>query len=86
MTQLEPHQPSKTFRGTIDEVLSHRSEIPAGATVELKVFEEEIGDVGNKSLADVLQEIGTVTGLPADLSTNPKYMQGLGETKTTQAS
>ena len=83
MAQLDVHQPSKTFRGTIDEVLSHRSEIPAGATVELKVFEEEIG---NKSLADALQEIGTVTGLPADLSTNPKYMQGLGETKTTQAS
>jgi hypothetical protein len=39
VAQLDTHQP-KTFRGTIDEVFSHRSEIPDGATVELKVVEE----------------------------------------------
>lgn len=41
MAQLETHQPSKIYRGTIDEVLSHRNEIPTGATVELKVFAEK---------------------------------------------
>lgn len=42
MAQIEIPQSSKIYRGTIDEVLSHRSEIPAGATVELKVFEREL--------------------------------------------
>ncbi len=41
MTQLNTHSPSKTYRGTLDEVLSHRDEIPPDATVELKVFAEE---------------------------------------------
>ena len=41
MTQLDIHQASKIYRGTIDEVFSHRNEIPASATVELKVFEEQ---------------------------------------------
>jgi hypothetical protein len=86
MAQLDAHQPSKTFRGTIDEVFSHRSEIPAGATVELKVLDEDSSNADTKSLADVLQEIGTVAGLPADLSTNPRHMKGFGETKTPQAS
>ena len=43
MAQLDPQQPSKIYRGTIDEVFSHRSEIPIGATFELKVFEEKPG-------------------------------------------
>lgn len=41
---MEPsntQQPSKIYRGTVDEVFSRRSEIPSGATVELKVFEEK---------------------------------------------
>ena len=82
MAQLDAHQPSKIYRGTVEEVFSHRNEIPPGATLELKVFEPETeDDFKGKSLADVLQDIGTVKGLPADLSTNPKYMQGFGETK-----
>lgn len=56
-------------------------------TVELKVFEQssEANDdsnaFGGKSLAEMIQEIGTVEGLPADLSTNPAYLQGFGEVK-----
>lgn len=41
MAQLDTPQPSKIYRGTIDEVFSHRSEIPTGAIVERKVFEEK---------------------------------------------
>ena len=80
-------QPSKTFRGNADEVFSHRDEIPPGAFLELRVFEptaeedEELGDFGGKSVADLIREIGFVEGLPSDLSTNPKYMEGFGETK-----
>lgn len=40
MTQLNTRAPGKIYRGTIDEVFSHRNEIPSGATVELKVVEE----------------------------------------------
>jgi hypothetical protein len=40
MTQVNTHPPNKTYRGTVDEVFSHRNEIPSGATVELKVVEE----------------------------------------------
>lgn len=39
MAQLNPHQPRKTFRGTWDEIMSHRSEIPGTAEVELRVFD-----------------------------------------------
>ncbi len=82
MAQPEANQPSKIYRGTVDEVFSHRSEIPPDATVELKVFEDmpDTGDFDGKSLADVIQVIGTIKGLPSDLTTNPKYMQGFGET------
>ena len=64
MAQLDPHQARKIFRGTIDEVFKHRNEIPIGATVELRVIEEESSDISHKTLADALQEIGTVAGLP----------------------
>ena len=40
MAQLDTQHPSKVFRGTVDEVFSHRNEIPTGATVELKVLDE----------------------------------------------
>lgn len=41
MAQLDTNQTNKIYRGTIDEVFSHRNEIPSGATVELKVIEEK---------------------------------------------
>ena len=34
-------QPSRVFRGTADEVFSHKDEIPHGAILELRVFKEE---------------------------------------------
>ncbi len=42
MAQLEPNQPSKTFRGTWDQVLAHSNEIPKTSEVELRVFEPQI--------------------------------------------
>ena len=41
MAQIYTQQPSKVYRGTVDEVFSHRSEIPTDATVELQIFESE---------------------------------------------
>lgn len=41
MAQPEIHQPSMTFRGTIEEVLRHRDEIPAEAQVELRIWHKE---------------------------------------------
>lgn len=32
-------QPSRTYLGTVEEVFSHRGEIPEGAVVELRVFD-----------------------------------------------
>jgi hypothetical protein len=39
MPSLEIPQPSRIYRGTVEEVFSHRYEIPDGATVELQVFD-----------------------------------------------
>ena len=39
MAQLDTHQPSKTFRGTWDEILAHSDEIPKSSEIELRVFE-----------------------------------------------
>ena len=44
MTQLHMHPPGKVFRGTLEEVFSHRNEIPSGAIVELKVLEQPAGE------------------------------------------
>lgn len=40
MAQLDMRQPSKIYRGTVEEVFSLRNEIPSGAMIELKVFAE----------------------------------------------
>ncbi len=77
-------QPVKIYRGTIEEVFSHRSEIPPGTTVELKVFEpimvadEDTNASEGKSLAERSEKIGTAKGLPADLASYPSSMQGIG--------
>jgi|HubBroStandDraft_4_1064222.scaffolds.fasta_scaffold283677_2 hypothetical protein len=78
-------QPTKMYNGTVEEVFSHRDEIPPGSLLELRVFaprqdDDEVGDFGGRSIADLIREIGFVEGLPSDLSTNPKYMAGFGET------
>ena len=88
MAQLDARQPSRIYRGTVEEVFSHRSEIPPDATLELKVFEEkpeaseETGAFGGKSLLEAFPHLfGTERGGPPDMSEHPeKYMQGFGET------
>jgi hypothetical protein len=39
MAELETQQPSKIFRGTWEEILAHRDEIPKTSEVEIRVFE-----------------------------------------------
>ncbi len=39
MAHAVRQRPSKIFKGTVDEVFSHWSEIPDGASVELRVFD-----------------------------------------------
>lgn len=41
MTQLDTQKPSKTFRGTWEEILAHSDEIPKTSEVEVRVFEPE---------------------------------------------
>jgi len=55
-------QPSRIFRGTAEEVFSHRDEIPSGAILELRVFEEEREQEMTlaESLADLLEEASQV--------------------------
>ncbi len=75
--------PIATIRGTWDEVLARRNEIPDGAVIELQVFgptvdgTAEVGDFGGRSAYDVIKEIGFVEG-PSDLATNPVYMESFG--------
>jgi len=48
--------------------------------------EQNLGDFGGRSVADMILEIGTVKGGPLDLSTNPRYMEGFGQTKISKES
>ena len=83
-------RPNRIYRGTVDEVFSHRGEIPDGATVELKVFAEgsetgtahELGAFGGKSLIEAFPDLyGTEHGGPADVAEHPeKYLIRFGET------
>ncbi len=83
MAQFDPLQPTKTFRGTLEEVLQHRNEIPSGATVELRVYTSTSpSQTPKKTLAERILEIGVVAGLPPDLSTNPAHLEGFGELST----
>ena len=41
--------------------------------------------LNGRSIAEMIDEIGVVEGLPSDLSTNPKYMEGFGETRNPRA-
>ncbi len=55
-------QPSRIFRGTAEEVFSHKDEIPSGAILELRVFEEEPEQEITlaESLAALLEEASQV--------------------------
>jgi hypothetical protein len=72
-------KPTKTFRGTWEEILRHQSEIPEGSTVEVNVYESAnqsqlndngSGHFGGKSLYEVMTEIGFSEGGPVDLAEN----------------
>jgi hypothetical protein len=84
MAQSEIRQPSRTYRGTMAEVFSHRNEIPEGVMVELNIFEgtpepeEELGAFGGQSVLEAFPHLfGTESGGPTDMSEHPeKYMQG----------
>jgi hypothetical protein len=69
MAQLEVHQPDLVYRGTIDEVLSHRHEIPADATVELRVFTE----------ASAVESDPTIALLESWLATAPTEPEAIRE-------
>lgn len=68
----------------------HRGEIPSGTTVELRGYESEPSTeqdtdaFSGKSLAELIEKIGIVSGLPEDLATNPIYMEGFGEAKRSE--
>jgi len=65
--------PTKVFKGTWPEVLSHQDEIPAGSIVELSVYEPSVAEedteaYGGKTAAEIFEaEIGTVSFEPSDL-------------------
>lgn len=78
---------SKTlFKGTWEEAINHAGDIPRNQIVVISAVteanpSEEENAFGGKSVAGILQEIGFAEGLPEDLSVNPKYREGFGETK-----
>jgi hypothetical protein len=76
-------QPTLTYRGTWDEIASHRDELPDNAILEMRVYLPLPDADTGRSLYDRFKDvIGTVEGLPTDLSENPgKYMKGFGETR-----
>jgi hypothetical protein len=71
----------RTYRGTWDEIASHKDELPDGALLEMHVFAPESISQSGQSVYERFKDvIGTVEGLPADMSERPeKYMQGFGE-------
>jgi hypothetical protein len=89
MAQHEIRQPSRIYQGTVDEVFSHRDEIPLGATLELKVYEaspepeQEADAFDGKSILEAFPHLfGTEHGGPTNISEDPeKHMQGFGETR-----
>ena len=73
----------KSYRGTWEEIASHKDDLPPNAILEIRVVAPQPQDTTGVSLYERFKDvIGTVDGLPSDLSTNPKYMEGFGETKS----
>ena len=51
MTDKKLHRPSKTLRGTWNEILARSNEIPKTSEVELRVFEEELTAENDSTIA-----------------------------------
>ena len=77
-----------SHEGTPQELAAYLAQHPNQRfrLIEISPEDEETDEndsvFGGKNLAEMIEEVGTVKGLPADLSTNPVYMRGFGETKT----
>lgn len=73
---------SKAISAGVDEVTYLRSLIN-GLNGEITASPEAVtpNRLNGRSIAEMIDEIGAVDGLPRDLSTNPKYMEGFGETR-----
>jgi hypothetical protein len=73
----------KTIRGTWDEIVSHKDELPPGALLEMRVLTPEPDT--SESLYDRFSYLfGAVEGGPSDVAEHPEqYMNGFGETKDT---
>ncbi|MDQ2731586.1 MAG: hypothetical protein M3Y56_08000 [Armatimonadota bacterium] len=82
-------QAEKTFRGTWDEVVSHRDEIPSNAIIELKVYavksetDENVGDFGGKTIGEAYGHLfGNSSFGPSDLAERTEdylIQSGFGE-------
>jgi hypothetical protein len=70
-------KPTRIFRGTVEEVFSHRDEIPSGAMLELKVFEEApVQEITlAESLASLLEEASQVQRAKPVCSDDPLKQQ-----------
>ena len=77
MAQVEIHQPSKIYRGTVEEVFSHRHEIPPGAMIELKVFDETPAPRPGKSSVTAPQKPKELRGygMLANVSSVDEFMR-----------
>ncbi len=77
MAQLQQEQPSKVYRGSVEEVFSHRGEIPAGATVELKIFDTQPKPVEETATMTLMR-----TWLAQDATEDPVQLQAASQELT----
>ena len=77
MAQIEIHRPGKIFRGTVEEVFSRRNEIPPGAIIELKVFDEAPAPSRGKSSVKAPHKSKELRGygMLAGVSSVDEFMQ-----------
>lgn len=85
MLELSPEEEAilrtEAAKAGMDEAAYLRSLIHGWAAPhDVQAF--ALPDLGGRSIADIIEEIGTVEGLPADLSTDPKYREGFGVTRS----
>ena len=63
---------------------AHQRGIDIAALIEMLAVDYlpsvEIASEPRKTAGEIIREIGFADGGPSDLSTNPKYMKGFGET------